>query len=226
MGKAAGRKRPNAAKNEVVPKGAAFMPGVGLKRLIKAHEKAGKSKYQLHAARLRKEGRGIREISRILGVAYSTVRDWLVRMRAGNLNRRFDRRRRGRARILPRRILRKIKRWLGRDPTRYGYEAGSWQMIMIQDMLYRKFRIRCKTGTLRRALKRIRFSYRKPRSVPYNSATPEEQERFKAETNRLVSEVAEEEFTVLSCDETHASFWSDAGYGWQPTNGYDTIKTS
>ena len=171
MGKAAGRKRPNAAKNEVVPKGATFMPGAGLKRLIKAHEKekAGKSKYRLHAVYLRKEGKSIREISRILGVAYSTVRDWLVRMHAGNLNRRFDRRRRGRARILTRRILRKIKWWLGRDPTRYGYEAGSWQMIMIQDGPYKKFRIRCGAGTLRRALKRIRFSYRKPRPVPYNS---------------------------------------------------------
>ena len=113
MGKAAGKKRSTAAKkDEAVPKGAVFMPGVGLKRLIKAHDKkkAGKSKYRLHAARLRKEGKSIREISRILGVAYSTVRDWLVRMHAGNLNRRFDRRGRGRARILTRRILRKIKR--------------------------------------------------------------------------------------------------------------------
>ena len=226
MGKAAGRKRPNAAKNEVVPKGATFMPGVGLKRLIKAHEKkkAGKSKYRLHAARLRKEGKSIREISRILGVAYSTVRDWLVRMHAGNLNRRFDRRRR--ARILTRRILRKIKRRLSRDPTRYGYEAGSWQMIMIQDMLSKKFRIRCRAGTLRRALKRIRFSYRKPRPVPYNSATPEEQERFKAETSLVVNKAAEDGFTVLLCDEMHARLWSDAGYGWRPTNGHDTIKTS
>ena len=189
MGKTTGKKRPNAAKNEVVPKGAAFMPGVGLKRLIKVHEeeKAGKSKYRLHAARLRKEGKSIREISRILGVAYSTVRDWLVRMHAGNLSRRFDRRRRGRARILTRRILRNIKRWLGRDPTRYGYEAGSWQMVMIQDGPCKKFRIRCKTGTLRRALKRIGFSYRKSRPVPYNSATPEEQERFKAETGLVVN---------------------------------------
>ncbi len=228
MGKTTGKKRPNAAKNEVVPKGAAFMPWIGLKRLIKAHEKekADKSKYRLHAAHLRKEGKSIREILRILGVAYSTVRDWLVRMHAGNLKSRFDRRRRGRARILTRRILRKIKRWLGRDPTRYGYEAGSWQMIMIQDMPYKKFRIHCKTGMLRRALKRIRFSYRKLRPVPYNSATPEEQERFKAETNLVVNKVVEQGFTVLSCDEIHARLWSDAGYGWRPTNGHDTIKTN
>ena len=87
------------------------MPKASLKRLTGAHKKemAGKSKYKLHAARIRKEGRGIREISRILDVAYSTARDWLVRMHAGNLQSRFDRRRRGRARILTRRILRKIK---------------------------------------------------------------------------------------------------------------------
>ena len=87
------------------------MPGVNLERLAGAHqkEKAGKSKYRLHAARLRKEGRGIREISRMLGVPYSTVRDWPVRMHAGNLSRRFDRERGGRAGILSRKILRKIK---------------------------------------------------------------------------------------------------------------------
>ena len=53
MGKATGKKRPNAAKkDQAVPRGAAFVPWIGLKRLIKAHvnEKAGKSKYRLHAA--------------------------------------------------------------------------------------------------------------------------------------------------------------------------------
>ena len=77
MGKAATKKRSTGTKKDgAVPKGAAFMPGVSLKRLAKAHEKEkpGKSKYRLHAARLRKEGRGIREISRMLGVPYSTVR--------------------------------------------------------------------------------------------------------------------------------------------------------
>ena len=78
-------------------------------------------------------------------------------MHAGNLSERFDHKLRGRTRMLPRRILRKIKRWLDLDSSRYGYEAGSWQMTMIQDGPYKKFRIHCKTDTLRRALKRIKF---------------------------------------------------------------------
>ena len=63
MGETAGKKEASyGQKNGAVPKGAAFMPEVGLKRLTKAHRKMkpGKSKYRLHAARLRKEGRGIR----------------------------------------------------------------------------------------------------------------------------------------------------------------------
>ena len=96
---------------------------------------------------------------------------------------------------------------------------------MIQDMLRRKFGIRCKAGTLRRALKKIiRFSYRKPRPVPYNAATPEEQERFKNDVNHLVNEAAREGFTVLSCEQMHARLRPDAGYGWRATNGHDTIK--
>ena len=31
---------------------------------------------------------------------------------------------------------------------------------------------------------------------------------------------------MLSCDEIHARLWSDAGYGWRPTNGHGTLKTS
>ena len=230
MGKANGKERPNAAKrDEVVLIGAAFMPRVSLKRLTGAHkqEKAGKSKDGLHAAaRLRKEGKSIRKISRMpgYGLLYRPGLT-LARMHAGNLKRRFDRKRRGRARMMPMQVHGKIKRWLGRDPSSYGHEAGSWQMVMIQDMLYRKFKIRCKTGTLRRTLKGMRFSYRKPRPVPYNSATSEEQEQFKVETNRLVSEAAKEWFTVLTCDEMHARLRFDAGYGWRPTNGHDTIKT-
>ena len=146
-------------------------------------------------------------------------------MHAGNLKRRFDSRRRGRARMIPRRVRRNIKRRLGRDPSSYGYEAVSWRMVMIQDMPCRKFKIRRKTGTLRRTLKRIRFSYRKPGPVPHNSATPEGQERFKVETNRLVSGAAKEGVTVPTCNEMHARLWSDAGYGWRPANVHGTIKT-
>ena len=63
--------------------GTAFMPGVSEKRLEKAarREKDKCAKFRLLACLGRKKGHSIRRISRDLKTAYSTIRDWLLRMR-------------------------------------------------------------------------------------------------------------------------------------------------
>ena len=80
---------------ERLPSGRASMPSVSLKRLTKVwqEESAGKIKQVLEACHRRKEGRSIRGTTREMGLTYSTVRDWLIRMHVGNLGRRFDCRR-------------------------------------------------------------------------------------------------------------------------------------
>ena len=63
--------------------GTAFMPGASEKRLEKAarREKDKCAKFRLLACLDRKKGHSIRRISRDLKTAYSTIRDWLLRMR-------------------------------------------------------------------------------------------------------------------------------------------------
>ncbi len=209
-----------AKKDEAVPIGAALMPrgrpeetGRGAPRGEGGQVQAARSPSQ--------EGRGILDISRVPGVACPTVRDWQVRMCAGSLNTRLERG----TRMSTGRILRKIKRRLGRDLSRYGYEAGSCQIVMIQDMPYKKFGMRSRAGTLGRALKMVGHSYHKPGPVPHNAAAPQGQERFRAETNRAVSEAARYGFAVLSRDELHARLRPDAGCRWWPAHGRDTVKT-
>ena len=73
--------------------GTAFMPGVSEKRLEKAarKEKDKCAKFRLLACLDRKKGHSIRRISRDLKTAYSTIRDWLLRMRDRGLKGRFQR---------------------------------------------------------------------------------------------------------------------------------------
>ena len=203
-----------AKKDGVVPVGAALMPrgrpeeaGRGAPRGEGGQVQAARSPSQ--------EGRGILDISRVPGVACPTVQDWQVRMHTVSLNMRLERG----TRMPTGRILSKIKRRLGRDLSRYGYEAGSCQIVMIQDMPYKKFGMRNRAGTLGRALKRLGFSYRKPGPVPHSAAAPQEQERFKAETNRVVSETPDTGSrypSAMNC--TLASGPMQAAGGGRPTD--------
>ena len=80
-----------------------FMPNVSTGKLTKAieGERNPTAKFRLLACRSRKNGYSIRKICRELGTAYSTVRDWLVRMGKRGLKGRFNRRRMGRRGKLP-----------------------------------------------------------------------------------------------------------------------------
>ena len=83
--------------------GTAFMPGVSEKRLEKAarKEKDKCAKFRLLACLARKRGYSIRRIVRDLETAYSTIRDWLLRMCDRGLKGRFNARPKGRRAKLP-----------------------------------------------------------------------------------------------------------------------------
>ena len=117
--------------------GTAFMPGASEKRLEKAarREKDKCAKFRLLACLGRKKGHSIRRISRDLKTAYSTIRDWLLRMRDRGLKGRFDARPKGRRAKLPLQIIRTVRRWLKRSPKKCGFGTGSWQMDMVTEMI-------------------------------------------------------------------------------------------
>ena len=201
------------------------MPRVSPKRLTRIwqEESAGKAKQMLEAAaagrRPEHPGDGPE-----MGLAYSAVRDWLVRMHAGNLGRRFDRKRTGRKRMLTGAVLAYIKRWLNGSPQRYEFEAGSWQINMVLEMVRKRLGISCRVRTLKRVLRRLGFSYSKPRPIPDRSASEAEQEEFKQETAELLEEMGKQGHAVMVCDEAAVQIWQGAGYGWRPANGHDTIR--
>ena len=200
------------------------MPHTSKKRLDRAirREKNGTVRLRLLACGMRKEGKSIRKIAKNLRKPYSTVRDWLVRMHKRGLAGSRDKRRRGRKRILGNADLKKLKIWLVEGSKKHGFESDTWQLDTILEMLKRAG-IVCKQRTLERVLRKIHFSHRKRRPVPHNSASEEEQERFKGETNARLEALRKDGYAVLTEDEGTLQLSPANGYGWRPTNGYDTV---
>ena len=207
--------------------GCRFMPNVSMKRLTRTieNESDPRAKLRLLACRERKKGHSIRKIARYLGIAYSTARDWLVRIRDRGLKGRFNRKRKGRSSKLPRSLLKAVRKWLRRQPKEYGFESGSWQLNLILEMIRREFGIDCKIRTLRRKLRKIRFSYRKDRPVPHKSASRKGREAFKKRAGERARELGREGYAVFVEDEATVLMSQKPGYGWRPTGGRDAVQT-
>ena len=81
---------------------------------------------------------------------------------------------------------------------------------------------RCTKRTLQRAMKRMGFSYSKPRPIPC-PASLEEQQKFKKDTNEEITRLHGLGYTIFAADEA-GILKSVAGYGWRPKDGCNTIQ--
>lgn len=226
MVKTTGKKQ--QGPREVIPKGDAFMPAVTHEQLKKAYEKErpGKPQIILWACLLRKEGMGLRKITRTIGQEYSTVRGWLLRMMDADLSRRYDEKSGRKKQKTDADLANTVGGWLDNLPECYGFVSGTWQLDMVAAMLHREYGISYHTRKLQRMMKRWGFSYTKARPVPAKSASPEEQREFMNETNEEVVSLRDEGFAIFFEDEAGVQRWNSGGYGWRRTGAHDTVKTT
>ena len=222
----AGRGTDAGVPKERLPKGQKFMPRVCLKRLVRAwrDEPAGKSKQVLEACHRRKKGQGIRSMTREMGINYSTVHIWLTRMHSGNLGKRFDRKSTSRRTVLPAEVLKYVEKLLDCSPQKHKFEAGFWQINMVMDLVMKKFGMTCNSHTLKRVMRRMGFSYGKPRPIPDKSASEEEQEEFKQETADMIRGARRQGYAVRVCDEAAVQIWFNAKYGWRHVGRHDSVR--
>ena len=227
-----GRGGPTAGGDRVISNyrsrlGDGFMPQVRRNRLVKMskREKEGVEKFRLLAARMRKEGKSIREIAYELCKPYSTVRDWLLRMhaygrRAGSTGSA------GAEGGCWETQTSEAERWLDDTPEKHGFKSLSWQFDMILKLIKRGSGWPAAGRTLQRVLRKIHFSYRKPqeRSAQFGlgRGAGEVQER----DLRLDRGAAQGRIRRSNGDEGTVQRSPSNGYGWRRTGGHDTVPTS
>ena len=205
------------------------MPKTRARKIAKiARRVKGVAKIRMMAACLRKRGMSIRKIAAELYVPRSTVYDWLLRMHKRGPKGRFDKRRRGKKRILDNACLKNLSKWLAEKPDKHGLGAGDWQWNTILELIKVKTGTVCSMRTIRRALRKIHKSYRKLNPVPHNSASKDEQERFKGETSARLEDLRTEKkgYVAFTWDEGTVQMYSNNGYAWRTTNGGDTLPTN
>ena len=105
--------------------------------------------------------------------AYSTVRDWPLRMMGVDPDRRIDKQRGRKKQKLDAAARKAIAEWADNSPMVHEFAAGTWQLDAISAILPRDLNVECKPRTLRRVMKRTGRSYTKARPIPRKTATKE-----------------------------------------------------
>ena len=140
------------------------------------------------------------------------------------LDGRHDRKPTGRRRILGRDVLAKIKEWVGRDPSEYGFGPASWRLDMVNEMVRRETGRHARPRTLRRILRRLGFSYSNPRPVPRKTAPAAEQSAFRERVKRMVFGLSRHRYVTLAVNEAGLVRGASLGYGWRQAGSHDEVR--
>ena len=151
-------------KAALVKRGEEYLPGIQLSELEEAYrrEPPGKSRDRLQAAGLRKRGRALGMIARIMGRSVSTVHRWLSRMGREGLDGRHDGKSPGRPRLLNPEQEKAIEGDLDGTPRESGFERGSWNARMVARRILDRFGVPYSDRSAIRLAHRLGFSIRKP----------------------------------------------------------------
>ena len=211
-----------------IKRGDEYLPKVPLPVLEKMHrhEKPGKSRDRLQAAVLRKRGKKMEQIAKIVGRDPSTVSRWLRRMECEGLEARHDGKSPGRPRQLDPEQERVIEGDLDRPPDDSGFVRGSWNSKMVARRILNRFGITCSRRTALRVARRLGVSVRKPWSVPYNCATSEEQEEFIEKTRTTIARWKAEGRTVVVIDAATLRDSPTSGRGLRRRGRKATVRTN
>ena len=123
-------------------------------------ERPGKSRDRLQAAILRKQGRTLGKIARVMGRGVGTIHRWLSRMEREGPDGRHDGKSPGRPQLLNPEQERTIKGDLDGMPRDSGFERGSWNARMVAGRILERFGVPYSVRSAIRLAHRLGFSVR------------------------------------------------------------------
>ena len=211
-----------------VKRGDKFLPDVSLSELEQMHgnEPHGKTKTMLHVAIRRKKGDILDTISKAVGIATSTIHDWLSRLEEGGLERRHDYKSPGRPCRLSEAQKKSLDKDIDQDPTKSGFSRGTWTARLVARHILNMFGIRYGDSGALRLTRRMNFSVRGVRPVPYNSATVGELVEYVQDTIRQAKERDGNGYKIVFVDFAGFADSPASRRGIRRRGGRDTVRTN
>jgi len=154
------------------------------------------------------------EIARIQDCAEATVYKWIDRFDEEGPSGLYDREREGRSPKIDEEAEEELKRLLEASPPEEGENASRWTAPRLARHLEESLGIEVHPETVRRALRRLGFSWTRPR----RRLPPTNGEEYQQRMAKVVEAIAKvgDETTVLFEDETEVKRFPPLRRMWQP----------
>ncbi len=162
-------------------RGEEFLPDFSLDELKEqvAAEKERQPRLRLLVALNRKQGKSIDKIADAVGLHRRAVHDILHRFEKRGLKAAQALPKPGRPKHLTEKQLKDLRYRLLQSPKANGFSEGFWNGRMVNKLISREYKVTYSKNWLPKLLKRIGFSYKKPRPTNPKRASPEEIAAFK-----------------------------------------------
>ena len=188
-----------------------------LKRMKR--EEVGRVAMRAHMMLLSDRGVSAFDIADLHDVTHPTVYKWIDRFDAEGPEGLFDREREGRPRKIDEEVEQQIEELLEGNPTDEGENATRWTTPRIAEYLDEELDVDVHPETVREALKRLEYSWTRPRRHLHKGPGYEERLAALAERIGRVSP----DTTVLFADETEVKRFPPLRRMWQPVGGQQAV---
>jgi transposase len=179
---------------------------------LEARQAIGRVSERIHFVLLAAQGYSPPEIAQLMGYDTATVRMWLSAFikSGGHRAALDDAPRSGRPRSVAH-LDDVVETQVGTPPTVNGYLQAIWTVALLVGHLAQRCRIGVSTSTVRRALKRLRFSWHRPKLSPARRPDPEREAR----EAHLVEVLADSSAHVVAADECDVHLLPTLRSMWQ-----------
>lgn len=191
-----------------------------LKRMKR--QEVGRVAMRAHMILLSDRGYSPSKIADLHDISHPTVYKWIDRFDEEGPEGLYDREREGRPQILGEEARKEIERLLEGNPTEEGQNATRWTAPRIAEHLERELGIDVHEDTVRDTLKRMEYSWTRPR----RELPPTDPEAYRKRLEVIVEAVAEAgpETSVLAQDETWIKRFPPLRRQWQPVGEQQSVR--